>query len=64
MVAPTCAKCGGTGVQCQQHPLLRWPHAECTGPGVPCEEPGCTMSTWLDPDDERPDTLDEDEDDI
>ncbi len=30
----------GEGWICEQHPNMFWPHDECTGPGMPCEN-GC-----------------------
>jgi len=25
----------------EQHPDLPWPHDDCAGPGMPCDEPAC-----------------------
>lgn len=64
MTREVCARCGGTGWQCEQHPHLRWPHDECAGPSEPCEEPGCQMSDWLEFDEPLASSADEDDDDI
>ena len=32
----TCGKCDN-GWICEEHPDLSWPHDDCGGPGVPCE---------------------------
>ena len=45
-----CKKCGGgsdaetAGWICEKHPHLAWPHDNCPGPGMPCDEPGCPDS--------------------
>ena len=39
----TCGKCDN-GWICEEHPDLPWPHDDCGGPGVPCENPACDFS--------------------
>ena len=38
-----CGKCDN-GWICEEHPDLPWPHDDCGGPGVPCENPACDFS--------------------
>ena len=39
----TCGKYDN-GWICEEHPDLPWPHDDCGGPGVPCENPACDFS--------------------
>ena len=39
----TCGKCAD-GWICEEHPDKPWPHDDCSGPGVPCENPACDFS--------------------
>ena len=39
----TCGKCDN-GWICEEHPDLPWPHDDCGGPDVPCENPACDFS--------------------
>lgn len=42
-----CVKCGDVmGWFCESHPDKPWPHDECAGPGMPCDEPGCEHSLF------------------
>jgi hypothetical protein len=41
--AHVCPKCAD-GWICEAHPNLPWPHDDCIGPGMPCDEPGCPDS--------------------
>lgn len=38
-----CQKCDD-GWICETHPDKAWPHDDCPGPGMPCDEPWCEMS--------------------
>ncbi len=44
-----CRTCNGEGWICEEHPNLPWPHDDCSGPGMPCQEPGCPDSMRTDP---------------
>ena len=35
-----CGQCAG-GWICGQHPYQPWPHDDCAGPEIPCENPNC-----------------------
>ena len=39
----TCGRCAD-GWICEEHPDQPWPHDDCSGPGVPCENPACEFS--------------------
>jgi hypothetical protein len=32
---------------CEQHPDRGWPHEDCAGPGMPCEDPACAIGMQL-----------------
>ena len=38
---------------CEKHPSLGWPHDDCIGPGMPCEEDNCDKSMLRDRDKEN-----------
>jgi len=42
----TRGKCDN-GWICEEHPDLPWPHDDCGGPGVPCENSPCDFSSIL-----------------
>ena len=46
-VTHTCGKCAD-GWICEAHPDKPWPHDDCIGPGVPCENDGCDFSNHRD----------------
>jgi hypothetical protein len=35
------------GWVCEQHPEKGWPHDDCAGPGMPCENPACEAGVTL-----------------
>lgn len=39
----TCGQCADGWIS-EQHPDQPWPHGNCAGPGVPCENPMCEFS--------------------
>lgn len=42
-MSQTCGQCAD-GWICEEHPDKPWPHDDCAGPGVPCENPACEFS--------------------
>ncbi len=34
---------------CEEHSELGWPHDECAGPGMPCENKNCPWWKWPNP---------------